>query len=150
MNLKYRWLAVFEHKVIGQPEDDRYSKHNPDADWNPSSFRDFQDYFDEHPSELQHFELWGQDDMYYVDFWTDPKKPMIKHLKKGSSWGSDEETILEREKSPLKDLRVIYYRNMQMTIKNGQTSSPEVLGYVLGYQGIDKSGKNRQKIITVL
>jgi hypothetical protein len=39
---------------------------------------------------------------------------------------------------------------MEMKVENGHMSSPEVVGYVLGYQGIDKNGNNRQKTITVL
>lgn len=149
MNLKYRWLAAFNRKHIAQPADDKYSKHNPEAEWNPSSFRDFQDYFDEHENELQTFELWSDDDMYRVDF-SDMSKPVIKHTIKGHNWASDKTSILHREKRPLHDVRVIYYRKMQMTIKNGQASSPEVLGYVIGYQGLDENGNNRQKSITVI
>ena len=46
--MKYKWIANFKKKAIIQPDDDRYSKYDPEAEWNPSSFRDFQDYFDEH------------------------------------------------------------------------------------------------------
>ena len=149
MNLKYKWVACFKGKMIKQPDDDKYSKYDPDAEWNPSSFRDFQDYFDEHPEELEQFSLWGDDLMYMVDL-SREGHPMIKRMVKGKNWSCDRVDIMSREKHKLNDIRIIYYRKMQMTIKDGQASSPEVLGYVLGYQGVDEFGNNRQKTITVL
>ena len=55
MKLDWLWTACFydEKKIaedgndrnaytyIKQPPDDRYSKHDDSADWNPSSYRDF-------------------------------------------------------------------------------------------------------------
>lgn len=149
MNLKYRWVALFKKKMIKQPLDDKYSKHDPTAEWNPSSFRDFQDYFDEHQNELELFHLISEDADYAVDL-TDPGKPKILETKRGSHWGADKTAILHREKRPLSDIRIIYYRKMELKVINGQASSPEVSGYVLGYQGTDKNGNNRQKVITVL
>lgn len=149
MNLKYRWVALFKKKMIKQPLDDRYSKHDPTAEWNPSSFRDFQDYFDERQNELELFHLISEDADYAVDL-TDPGKPKILETKRGSHWGADKTAILHREKRPLSDIRIIYYRKMELKVINGQASCPEVVGYVLGYQGTDKNGNNRQKVITVL
>ena len=149
MNLKYRWIALFKKKMIKQPLDDKYSKHDPTAEWNPSSFRDFQDYFDEHQNDLELFHLISEDADYAVDL-TDQGKPKILETKRGSHWGADKTVILHREKRPLSDVRIIYYRKMEMKVINGQASSPEVVGYVLGYQGTDKNGNNRQKTITVL
>jgi hypothetical protein len=149
MNLKYRWVALFKKKTIKQPLDDRYSKHDPTAEWNPSSFRDFQDYFDEHQNDLELFHLISEDADYAVDL-TDQYKPKILETRRGSHWGSDKTVILHREKRPLSDVRIIYYRKMELKVINGQASSPEVVGYDLGYQGIDKNGNNRQKTITVL
>lgn len=147
--MKYKWIANFKKKAIIQPDDDRYSKYDPEAEWNPSSFRDFQDYFDEHRDELVGFSLISGDDAYSVDF-TKEGHPTIKKKVKGKNCASDKEVILSREKRALSDIRVIYYRKMEMTIKNGLASSPEVLGYVLGYQGLDENGNNRQKTITVI
>lgn len=149
MNLKYRWVALFKKKMIKQPLDDKYSKHDPTAEWNPSSFRDFQDYFDEHQNELEQFSLWSDDDMYMVDL-TREGHPVIKRMVKGKNWACDKVDIMSREKRKLSDVRIIYYRKMELKVINGQASSPEVVGYVLGYQGIDKNGNNRQKTITVL
>lgn len=147
MNLKYKWVARFKIKTIKQPDDDKYSKHNPDAEWNPSSFRDFQDYFDAHPEDLETFSIVGQNCEYTVDFRGD--KPTITATET-SRWGSIKNTLLHHEKRSLRNVRVIYYRSMQITVKNGLVGSPEVLGYVIGYQGLDENGNNRKKTITVI
>ena len=44
--MKYKWVARFKKKTISQPSDDRYSKYDPKSEYNPSSFRDFLDYFE--------------------------------------------------------------------------------------------------------
>ena len=43
---KFLWKATFKGKVICQHPDDKYSKFDPEASYNPSSFRDFLDYFE--------------------------------------------------------------------------------------------------------
>lgn len=146
---KYLWRANFRKKVITQHPQDLYSKHDPKAEYNPSSFRDFQDYFDEHKSELDMFGLWSDKDCYLVDF-TKDGHPTIKMIKKGKYWAGDKEIILRREKRELSDIRPIYYRQMENTIVDGVFGEPRVLGYVLGYQGIDKNGNSRKKMITVI
>lgn len=145
---KYLWRAVFNKKVITQHPEDRYSKHNPDAEWNPSSFRDFQNYFDKHSGELISFELVGKDATYTVDL-TRPWCPMI-YVDERGRWGSEKHTLIHREKRPLRDVRIIYYRNMETTIVDGVFGEPRVLGYVIGYQGIDENGNSRKKMITVI
>jgi hypothetical protein len=127
---------------------DLYSKHNPEAEWNPSSFRDFQDYFDNHPDELISFQLVGKDKVYTVDV-TRGWCPII-YCDEESRWGNNIHTLLHREKRPLRDVRIIYYRNMENTIVDGVFGEPRVVGYVLGYQGIDKNGNSRKKMITVI
>lgn len=146
---KYLWRAAFKKKVINQHPQDLYSKRNPKAEWNPSSFRDFQDYFDEHKTELDSFGLWSDGDCYLVDF-TKTGYPEIRMLKKGKNWASDKTIVLHREKRPLTNIRIIYYRNMETTIADGVVGEPRVLSYTLGYQGVDKNGNNRQKTITVI
>lgn len=145
---KYLWRAVFAKKIITQHPEDKYSKHNPEAEWNPSSFRDFQDYFDKNPNELMSFELVSKDSIYTVDL-SRPWSPTIYSDIEGR-WGNITHTLLHREKRPLRDVRIIYYRNMENTIIDGELSEPRVLGYVLGYQGLDENGNNRQKTITVI
>ena len=147
--LKYLWRASFKKKNILQHPQDLYSKYDPEAEYNPSSFRDFQEYFDEHKDELESFGLWSDKDCYLVDF-TKTGYPEIRMLRKGKNWASDKTIILHREKRPLTNVRVIYYRNMEATIVDGVVGEPRVLSYTLGYQGIDKNGNNRQKTITVI
>lgn len=146
---KYLWRAVFKNKNILQDPNDLYSKHDPFAEYNPSSFRDFQEYFDGHNKELEAFELWSEDAKYWVDF-SKRGYPEIRVLKKGKNWASDKEVILYREKRELSDLRVIYYRNMEATIVDGKFGEPRVLSYTLGYQGLDKNGNSRKKMVTVI
>ena len=148
--MKYKWVARFKKKTICQPSDDRYSKYDPKSEYNPSSFRDFLDYFEGgHSEELGSFELWSDGDCYMVDF-TKKGHPEIRMLKKGKNWASDKTIILHREKRELSDIRVIYYRNMETTITTAGERNTKVLGYVIGYQGLDKNGNNRQKKITVI
>lgn len=145
---KYLWRAVFLKKTITQHPEDKYSRHNPDAEWNPSSFRDFQNYFDGHSGELISFELVGKDATYTVDL-TRPWCPMI-YVDERGRWGSEKHTLIHREKRPLRDVRIIYYRNMETTITNGVFGEPRVLSYVIGYQGLDENGNSRKKMITVI
>ena len=145
---KYLWRANFIKKSITQHPEDKYSRHNPDAEWNPSSFRDFQNYFDHHSGELVSFELVGEDATYTVDL-NRPWCPIIYADERGR-WGNDKHTLIHREKRPLTNVRIIYYRKMEATIENGQMSEPRVASYVIGYQGLDANGNNRQKTITVV
>lgn len=150
VKFKYLWKAVFKNRVITQHPLDLYSKHDPKAEYNPSSFRDFQDYFDKHQEELESFNLIDKSGtMYVVDF---HKKglPTIEKIEYGRSYFSNNPTILHREKRELKDIRVIYFRNMEVQATNGVFGEPRVLSYTLGYQGIDKNGNNRQKTIVVV
>lgn len=145
---KYLWRANFIKKTITQHPEDKYSRHNPDAEYNPSSFRDFQNYFDGHSGELISFELVGKDKKYTVDL-TRPWCPVIYCDEEGR-WGSEKHTLIHREKRPLRDVRIIYYRNMEATIVDGVFGEPRVVGYVLGYQGLDGNGNSRKKMITVI
>ena len=145
---KYLWRTNFLKKTITQHPEDKYSRYNPDAEWNPSSFRDFQNYFDKHSEELVSFELVSKDVNYTVDL-TRPWCPMI-YVDERGRWGSEKHNLIHREKRPLTNVRIIYYRNMETTIVDGVVGEPRVLSYTLGYQGIDKNGNNRQKTITVI
>jgi hypothetical protein len=142
------WRATFKDKVIRQHPEDRYSKYKPGAEYNPSSFRDFQEYFDKHPGELNKFELIGDNAVATVDL-TRPWAPVI-YLDEYGKYGSHKKTIIHKEKRPLKDVRIIYYRNTQATIVDGQMGEPSVQSYVLGYQGLDDSGNCRKKMISVI
>ena len=145
---KYLWRANFIKKSITQHPEDKYSRHNPNAEWNPSSFRDFQNYFEHHSGELTSFELVGDDRTYTVDL-SRPWCPIIYCDEQGR-WGTEKHTLIHREKRPLTNVRIIYYRKMAATIVDGQMGEPQVQGYVIGYQGLDANGNNRQKVITVV
>lgn len=145
---KYLWKANFIKKTITQHPEDKYSGYDPDAEWNPSSFRDFQNYFDGHSGELMSFELLGDGIKYTVDL-TRPWSPMIYSDEEGR-WGSETHTLLHREKRPLTNVRIIYYRNMETTIVDGAVGEPRVVSYALGYQGMDDKGNCRKKVITVI
>ena len=145
---KYLWRANFIKKTITQHPEDKYSGYDPDAEWNPSSFRDFQNYFDGHSGELVSFELVSKGKKYTVDL-TRPWCPMIYSDEEGR-WGSETHTLLHREKRPLRGVRIIYYRNMETAIENGVVGEPRVVSYALGYQGLDGKGNCRKKVITVI
>lgn len=145
---KYLWRANFIKKVITQHPEDKYSGYNPDAEWNPSSFRDFQNYFDGHSGELLSFQLVGKNKVYTVDL-TRAWSPIIYCDEEGR-WGTEKHTVIYKEKRPLKDVRIIYYRNMEADIVDGVMGESRVVGYVLGYQGIDENGGCRKKMISVL
>lgn len=144
----YLWRAVFNKKIINQHFEDKYSKHDPNSEHNPSSFRDFQDYFENHKEELVSFELVGKGKVYTVDL-TRPWSPII-YLDEKGRWGAEKHTLLHREKRPLKNVRIIYYRNMELDIINGEQGEPRVASYVLGYQGLDEKGNCRKKEIIIV
>lgn len=142
----YLWRANFKGNIIEQPADDRYSKYDPNAEWNPSSFRDFLDYFDGHEKDLISFELCGPKCRYVVYANPDNKKPYIyrdTYLKRDSE-------VLYESPEELKDVRIIYFRSMESTAINGEFGEPIVKAYNLGFQGIDKDGNNCQKTIVIV
>ena len=148
LKFKYLWKATFKGKTIAQHTPDLYSKHNPKAEWNPSSFRDFVEYFEEHPTELLKFELISPEETFEINL-SDQEKPKILCERRGR-WGSITNTLLHKEKRPLRNVRIIYYRDMEATVVGAKFVEPRVLGYVIGYQGIDANGNNRQKKISVV
>lgn len=154
MRFKYIWEALFvdkndRMKIIRQPADDRYSKHDSEAEYNPSSFRDFLDYWEGHKDELLRFALHSEGKSYTVNL-INPRKPKI-YCDEYSRWGNIKHKILWSEKRPLKDVRIIYFREVEADVVIGEKiKEPRIKSFVLGYQGLDKNGNNRQKTITVL
>lgn len=134
--LKYLWIAEFDDgKHINQPEDDRYSKFNPEADYNPSAFRDILDY--EKISPLRFFTLRSSifhDKIYGVD------------LKTGEFLIEGAMIKLERPLEELRDRQLIYFRTMRA---NMVTHEQGVYAYNFGYKGKDKDGKVVEKVITI-
>lgn len=150
---KYMWLAVFEDgKIIRQHPEDLYSKHDPKAEHNPTSFKDYLDYCEGHtPSE---FVIYNEGEKEYgVLFDIKGGHPAIYSRK---IYAGDYGIIIRppeviyREPEKLKNIRVIYYRSMEAPITDGVMGEPVCKGFVIGYQGIDADGNNRQKTITVI
>ena len=153
MKLNWLWEACFydensgkEAVYIVQPPDDRYSKHNDSAEWNPSSYRDFLDYFKCHKDELRYFKLEKDSGNEYVvvDFSND--SPYICKCRKV---GEDFKYYYEPTTEGVTDAQPIYYREMQNTSVNGVFGEPECIAYVVGFQG-KKDGKNYQQVVRVL
>lgn len=136
---KYRWTAEFEDaSFITQPEDDRYSKHDDNAEWNPSSFRDIQ----EHDGILRYFSLFNKSqDTYTIDLYTG-----IFTVVKNGDCSTEMEFSLERPLEELSDRELIYFRTMRM---NMQTGEQYIHAYNFGYKGKDKDGNVVEKVITV-
>jgi len=139
MKLDWRWQARFaDGKVICQPPDDKYSKHDDSKDWNPSSYRDFLDYFDGGKKELLSFGIVNAEDNEVAIVRFDWKEPYIFTYHDGD----DRVKIVHDGPEGLSDLQPIYYREMQNTVIDGKFGEPKVVAYNIGYQGKDKSGKN--------
>ena len=146
MKLDWRWQAIFYNEnledddavFITQPEDDRYSKHDDNADWNPSSYRDFLDYFKGHKDELYQFRLFNKNtnSEVVVDF-SDLNKPYI----------IGEATLYD---GYLANAQPVYYRKMKNEAINGVFGEPQVQSYVVGFQGQLENGKNFQHTIEVV
>jgi len=147
---KYMWLAVFDDgRIIRQHPEDLYSKHNPEAEWNPTSFRDYQDYCEKHnPKE---FVLYNDSEKEYGVLFSE--RPVIYTRK---IYAGDNGIIIRppeaiyREPEALTNVRVIYYRKMEAKMIDGVLGEPKCVGFELGYQGLDAEGNNRQKTISVI
>lgn len=126
--LKKFWVATFKdgHTII-QPEDDRYSKHDDTADWNPSAFRDVLDY--QEKSELVHFGL-GNFGLFFDD---------------GTFSHGDE--LFSLEEKPLKNRKLVYFREMRKEWHDGVEQEAYVNRYAIGYEGTPIRGGRRQKKI---
>lgn len=142
---KYLWQAVFVDDnggshTITQPPDDKYSKHDPEAEWNPSAFRDFQEYFDNHQDELREFRLDGEKDSWILSL-QHATVTIFHAYKDEDGWHRD---IVHSEERHLENIRPIYYRKCESQIVGGELVGSTVLGYVIGYQGNLPSGENVQ------
>ena len=145
MKFNWLWQAVFINKnlqddnfvIITQPEDDRYSKHDDNAKWNPSSYRDFLDYFKDHRDELYQFRLFNKEtnEQVVVDF-SDMNRPYIVGEK-----------IPEKR---LLNVQPIYYRKMENVVVNGEFGEPRLSCYVVGFQGNLNNGDNFQQTVAVV
>lgn len=136
MTLKYLWRARFENGgAIDQPEDDRYSKHDDEAEHNPSAFRDILDY--EKVSPLVWFELNG------VGM---EEKDYAVNLVHGVFVIDGNAIYLEQPNEELRDRKLIYFRTMR---KNLMTGEVECVAYNYGYEGKDDKGRVIKKVVTI-
>lgn len=136
--LKYLWSAVFvDRHEINQPEDDRYSKHDDEAEHNPSAFRDVLEYMEDMP--LLTFTLKGDGEIYATNLQTG-EFAIVYH--NGYSKFSLEDT-------PLTDRKVIFFRQVQQHTVGGETLPPQVARYILGYEGKNAQGETEKKVIYI-
>lgn len=131
--MRYLWTAYFDNgDEIVQPIDDRYSKHDDSAEYNPSAFRDIQ----EHEGEVTYFVLDdGDGNEYLVDLVT------------GTFTIESMDFSLEEE--PLRDRKLIYYREMEADYVDGEMGEPRIVRYAMGYEGKNSEGKVIKKVIHI-
>lgn len=129
VKLTKTWTAFFEDgHVISQPEDDRYSKHDDKAEWNPSAFRDVLEY----PSKVKSFWIGP----YQVD--------LQKGLFYVQSYGP-----INLERYPLTDRKLIYFRDIEQQEIDGEAQEPYIVQYGIGYEGKNAEGKVEKKVIYI-
>lgn len=144
--LKYLWTAYFEDGLeIQQPANDRYSKHDDEAEWNPSAFRDVLE-AQEKGNKLTSFELtrvYGYAQIGEV-FWVNLEDGRFAVSNDG---GLD--SYFKMEDEPLTDRKLIYHRIMRQEFTDGEPGEPFVHQYAIGYEGKDSDGKVHKHIIYV-
>lgn len=145
---KYLWSAKFANgHIVRQHPNDLYSKHNPKASHNPSSFRDFLDYVESHPDvPVVEFKLSNKDKAYTVGF-EQPGRPVIYYDENNKYGIPTKHYEWFKCKRDLTNIRPIYYRQMELDILTGEK---RCLGFVIGFQGNEPNGNNYQKTINVL
>ena len=145
---KYLWSAKFANgHIVRQHPNDLYSKHNPKASHNPSSFRDFLDYVESHPDvPVVEFKLSNKDKTYTVGF-EQPGRPVIYYDENNKYGIPTKHYEWFKCKRDLTNIRPIYYRQMELDILTGEK---RCLGFVIGFQGNEPNGNNYQKTINVL
>lgn len=146
--LRILWSAVFEDgHIIDQPQDDKYSKHDETAEWNPSSFRDLLEY--EEISKLKWFHLLE----------TKKRSVTIRNGHDVTShariWALNAQTgdfYLDGVKFRLDDWqgdrKLIYFRKMLRDNIDGEWQEPRVASYNFGYE-YNENGKTVKRIITI-
>lgn len=132
--LKFLWTAVFKDgQIINQPDDDKYSKHDDEAEWNPSAFRDVQDKGIENVAV---FGLANETEVYAVN------------LELGQFSVGDQLFSLEEE--PLQKRKLVFFREvLQHQVLGQDTGAPYVNRYILGYEGRNSHNKVEKKFIYI-
>lgn len=138
--LQYLFTAYFDDGInVEQGPDDRYSKHDDDAEWNPSAFRDVLERQKE--AELLYFDINDGVFAYGLD---------LRTWKFGinGTWFS-----LEDPNEPLTDRKLLYYRvtdREYILDKDGVTEAEtRVAAYVLGYEGKTLAGEKKERVIYI-
>lgn len=148
ISFKYLWQGKFsDGHIVRQHPEDKYSKHDPNAISNPSSFRDFLDYASEHPeARVVEFSLFNEKETYTVSF-ADPEKPAILCDVKNRYGDVTKHYELVKCKRNLQNARPIYYRRVEMNL---QTGDKLITKFVVGFQGNEANGRNYKKTVDVL
>lgn len=154
--LKYLWTGYFDDgKVLEQPEDDRYSKHDDAADHNPTAFRDLLDYCSK--ANLIYFDINDGTFAYGVDLPTG-------NFGINGTWFN-----IEDQDEPLSDRKIVFWREVLKKThisreKTGEQNEkgedlyrdvivedePYVNAYYFGYKGKNAKGKEVVKTIRVM
>ena len=132
--LKFLWTAVFKDgTIINQPEDDKYSKHDDKAEWNPSAFRDVQD---KGLENVAVFGLANETEVYAVNL-------ELGQFSVGDQLFSLEDEILQKRK-------LVFLREvLQHQVLGQDAGAPYVNRYILGYEGKDSHNRNVKKFIYI-
>lgn len=130
--LKYLWSGIFANGVvIDQSADDKYSKHDDEAEWNPSAFRDLLDY--QSVCTLKLFQLGD----YSVNLTT-------------GEWVVDNKHFFMDENDINSERKLIYFRTMQRLNNDGVwDEEPTVVSYTFGYEYKNSKGINQTRTITI-
>ena len=144
----YLWEAKFANgHIVRQHPQDLYSKHNPESDYNPSSFRDFLDYVEKHPDvPVAYFKLANKEKSYTVSF-ENPKRPIIYYDEINKYGIPTKHYEWFRCKRDLTNVRPIYFRRMEMDVMTGEK---RCLGFVIGFQGNESNCNKYKKEINVI
>lgn len=129
---RYRWQAIFSDGTrITQPDDDRYSKHDPTKEHNPSAFRDVEDKRESTP--LVAFVLRDiTDDSQAVLLDLEARIFYVNNMP--LKLAGDEQFIYDINSKPAE---LIYYRTMEQ--KMDGRSKPIVKSHTIGYRYNDVS-----------
>jgi hypothetical protein len=131
------WTAKFKDgHTIDQPKDDKYSKHDDSLEYNKSSFQDILDY--ENTSAITEFFL-ANDNEY---------KFYCINLDTGE-WTVGETSFFMQEADEPTKRKLIYYRQVEQQYIDGVAQAPKIIGYCLGYEYKDSSGKTHKKVIEI-
>ena len=124
---RYKWHAIFaDGEWITQPDDDRYSKHDPTKEHNPSAFRDVEDKREKTP--LVAFVLQDvTDDSQAVLLDLEARIFYINNIP--FKLAGDEQFIYDINCKPAE---LIYYRTMEQKMSSG--SKPIVKSHTIGYR----------------